>query len=309
MNINTMDLNLFLVFRAIYANRSVTVAGDRLGMTQSAASNALKRLRDRFGDPLFVRTAAGMQPTPVAQRLFVLVDAGVASFTRAIEHSNGFDPATSSRTFRIAVNDAFQHVIVPPLFSRLQQAGPGMTVEVVNAQTSNHVGRLLVDGEADVSVSAWNPMGPAFRQSRLFDDDLSVLLSKRHPYQSETLTWDEYLSADHAERQPAELLRSMVREALASNGIRSNLKVALIVPHLVGLAGIIANSWLLLTVPTRLARSMVVEHEALRIASLPFSVGPAAVRLHWHERSDGDEGLAWLRGEAELAFAAGVGLT
>src|SRR6476660_5688417 len=105
VNINSIDLNLFLVFQAIYATRSVTLAGDRLGMTQSAVSNALKRMRERFNDVLFVRSTEGMVPTPVAERLISPIEEGLAFLVHAVDQGRTFDPTTSTRLFRIAVND------------------------------------------------------------------------------------------------------------------------------------------------------------------------------------------------------------
>ena len=128
MNINSIDLNLFLVFQAIYATRSVTLAGDRLGMTQSAVSNALKRMRERFNDALFVRTADGMVPTPVAERLIAPVEEGIACLAQAVDQGRTFEPETSSRTFRIAVNDIGQLVMMPELLSVARGVAPGVPV-------------------------------------------------------------------------------------------------------------------------------------------------------------------------------------
>lgn len=125
MNINSIDLNLFLVFQAIYATRSVTLAGDRLGMTQSAVSNALKRMRERFNDALFVRSADGMVPTPVAERLIAPIEEGIACLVQAVDQGRTFEPETSSRIFRIAVNDIGQLVMVPELISVARGIAPG----------------------------------------------------------------------------------------------------------------------------------------------------------------------------------------
>src|SRR5690606_34936919 len=108
VNINTVDLNLFLIFRAVYLTRNVTKAGECVNMTQSAVSNALKRMRERFDDPLFIRTATGVSPTPLADALIGAVEEGLRKLSAAIDKAKGFDSETSERLFRIAMNDIGQ---------------------------------------------------------------------------------------------------------------------------------------------------------------------------------------------------------
>jgi DNA-binding transcriptional LysR family regulator len=293
MNINTVDLNLFLVFRAIYASRSVTVAGEKLCITQSAVSNALRRLRDRFNDPLFVRTPTGMQPTPMADQLIGLVDAGVASFTRAIERARKFDPATTDRLFRIAINDIGQLVTVPRLFAALREAAPAIALETVNAATSQDARRLLLDGEVDAALGSWEPMGKGFHQSKLFDEKFCVLMGKHCPLGSDKLSLDEYLSAAHVAYRPSGRTANTLQEALIREGILSRRNVVLTTSHAMGLNTIVARSSLLLTLPTRLAHALSEQDTDLRVASLPFEVAPFPIWLHWHDRSDLDEGHHW----------------
>ena len=160
MNINSIDLNLFLVFQAIYATRSVTLAGDRLGMTQSAVSNALKRMRERFNDALFVRSADGMVPTPVRRApgrphrgRHRLPDAGrrPGPDLRAARRSN--------RTFRIAVNDIGQLVMMPELLSVARGLAPGVRFETVDVSVADARQRML-HGQIDIALGSWEPMGP-----------------------------------------------------------------------------------------------------------------------------------------------------
>jgi DNA-binding transcriptional LysR family regulator len=295
MNINTIDLNLFLVFKAIYASRSVTAAGDKLCMTQSAVSNALRRLRDRFNDPLFVRTPAGMQPTPMADQLIDLIDSGVASFTLAIERARKFDPATADRLFRIAINDIGQLTTVPRLFATIRAAAPAIALETISASTPQEARRLLQDGEVDVALGSWEPMGTGFYQTKLFDEDFCVLMSKDHAIQSDTLTMDEYLSAEHAAYRPSGRTANTLQEALVREGIQTRRRVVLTAAHAMGLSTIVAQSALLLTLPSRLAGALAERGSDLRMAHLPFEVLRFPIMLHWHTRSDADEAHSWFR--------------
>ena len=296
MNINTIDLNLFLVFRAIYASRSVTAAGDRLCMTQSAVSNALKRLRDRFNDPLFVRTSAGMVPTPMADQLIGLVDAGVASFTQAIDRARKFDPASADRLFRIAINDIGQLVTVPRLLSSARQAAAGVRLETVAASNAQEARQLLLDGEIDIALGSWEPMGTGFHHKRLFDEDCCVLLSRQHAIQSQRLTLDEYLDSEHVSYRPSGRTDNTLQAALVREGIAARRRVVLSAAHALGLAAIVAQSTLLLTVPRRLAMAMAERGEDLRIAELPFDVESFPIWAQWHDRFDADDGHRWFRG-------------
>ncbi len=302
MNINTIDLNLFLVFRAIHASRSVTAAGDKLCMTQSAVSNALRRLRDRFNDPLFVRTPAGMQPTPMADQLIGLIDSGVANFTLAIERARKFDPTTSDRLFRIAINDIGQLTTVPRLFATLRAAAPAIALETVSASTPQEARRLLQDAEVDVALGSWEPMGTGFAHTKLFDEDFCVLMSKDHPIQSATLTMEEYLGAEHAAYQPSGRTANTLHEALLREGIQARRRVVLTAAHAMGLSTIVAQSALLLTLPSRLAGALAERGSDLRIAQLPFEALRFPIMLHWHTRSDADEAHAWFRDRAADAL-------
>ncbi len=295
MNINTIDLNLFLVFRAIYASRSVTAAGDRLCMTQSAVSNALKRLRDRFNDPLFVRTPSGMVPTPMAEQLIGLIDAGVASFTQAIDSARKFEPGTADRLFRIAINDIGQFVTLPRLLVAARESAPSVRLETVSASNAHEARQLLIDGEIDIALGSWEPMGTGFHHARLFDESFCVLLSRQHAIQSPRLSFDEYMSAEHLSYRPSGSTESALHAALTRENIQARRRVVLTTAHALGLSALVAQSSLLLTLPVRLARAMAERGDDLRVAELPFDVEPFPIWLHWHDRFDADGGHQWLR--------------
>ena len=131
MNVRDVDLNLLRVFDAVLHERSVTAAAARLGLTQPAVSNALARLRAQFGDPLFVRTAGGMDATPFARDLAEPVRQALALLESALAHGPGFDPATSTRAFRFYMSDVGQVEFLPPLVERVQRSAPGVRLEAV----------------------------------------------------------------------------------------------------------------------------------------------------------------------------------
>ena len=299
MNINSIDLNLFLVFQAIYATRSVTLAGDRLGMTQSAVSNALKRMRERFNDALFVRSADGMVPTPVAERLIAPIEEGIACLVQAVDQGRTFEPETSSRTFRIAVNDIGQLVMVPELLSVARGIAPGVRFETVDVSVAEARQRML-HGQIDIALGSWEAMGPSFYQQRLFDETFVVLMSKASPLGArERIELDDYLAAEHIAYRPQGTTDSQLQQTLERAGALDRRRVVLTAAHSLGLTSIVATSGLLLTAPARLAKAMVASRADLHSVQAPFEVRPFEIRQQWHERFHQDSGNRWLR---ELIF-------
>ena len=299
MNINSIDLNLFLVFQAIYATRSVTLAGDRLGMTQSAVSNALKRMRERFNDALFVRSADGMVPTPVAERLIAPIEEGIACLVQAVDQGRTFEPETSSRIFRIAVNDIGQLVMVPELLSVARGIAPGVRFETVDVSVAEARQRML-HGQIDVALGSWEAMGPSFYQQRLFDETFVVLMSKASPLGArERIELDDYLAAEHIAYRPQGTTDLQLQQTLERAGALDRRRVVLTAAHSLGLTSIVATSGLLLTAPARLAKAMVASRADLHSVDAPFEVRPFEIRQQWHERFHQDSGNRWLR---ELIF-------
>jgi DNA-binding transcriptional LysR family regulator len=299
VNINSIDLNLFLVFQAIYATRSVTLAGDRLGMTQSAVSNALKRMRERFNDALFVRSADGMVPTPVAERLIAPIEEGIACLMQAVDQGRTFEAETSSRIFRIAVNDIGQLVMMPELLSVARGIAPGVRFETVDVSMADARQRML-HGQIDIALGSWESMGPSFYQQRLFDETFVVLMSKASPLGTrERIEPDDYLAAEHIAYRPHGTTDSQLQQTLERAGALDRRRVVLTAAHSLGLSSIVATSGLLLTAPARLAKAMVASRADLHSVEAPFEVTPFEIRQQWHERFHQDSGNRWLR---ELIF-------
>jgi DNA-binding transcriptional LysR family regulator len=299
VNINTIDLNLFLAFQAIYATRSVTLAGERLGMTQSAMSNALKRLRERFNDALFVRSTDGMVPTPVAERLITPIEEGLACLMQAVDQGRTFEAQTSGRTFRIAVNDIGQLVMMSELLLVARGIAPGVRFETVDVPIAEARQRML-HGQIDIALGSWEPIGPSFYQQRLFDETFVVLTSRASPLGGrDSIGLDEYLAAEHIAYRPHGTTDFQLQQTLERAGALDRRRVVLTAAHSLGLSSIVASSGLLLTAPARLAQAMVASRTDLHIVNAPFEVVPFEIRQQWHERFHQDSGNRWLR---ELIF-------
>lgn len=298
MNINTVDLNLFLVFQAVYVTGSVTQAGERLGLTQSAVSAALKRMRERFNDPLFVRTVSGMVPTPLAQRLISPVDEGLARLLEALDQGITFDPETTRRTFRVAINDIGQLALVPQLLAEARQAAPMVRFETVDASVTE-ARTQMQSGQVDLAVGSWEPLGQSFYQQRVFDETFVLLMRRGHPLASTGVFLEDYVASEHVVYRPQGTTDTALQQTLERAGILHQRQVVLTAAHSLGLSTIVRTSDLLLTAPGRLAAALVSMHADLVQMPAPFAVTALEIRQQWHERFHQDAGNRWLR---ELVF-------
>src|SRR5437868_4328809 len=136
VKLSAIDLNLLVVFDAVMQERSVTRAGDRLGLSQPAISHALTRLRHMLKDDLFIRSPKGMVPTPRAEQLALPVRTALDGLQRSLEPTH-FDPSTATRTFRIAVDNYAAVVLVGPLAAHVTKIVPEVTLEFRPSGTLN----------------------------------------------------------------------------------------------------------------------------------------------------------------------------
>ena len=133
MKLSDIDLNLFVVFDAIYTEGNLTRAGEIIGITQPAVSNSLSRLRNLFNDPLFVRTADGMVPTPVAQNIIGSVRQSLALMRASVQDSDLFDPSASDKRFRLSMTDLTQAILLPYVFERVRKEAPNTAIDCIRS--------------------------------------------------------------------------------------------------------------------------------------------------------------------------------
>ena len=291
MNVSQIDLNLLRAFDAILLERSVTAAGERVGLTQPAMSNALSRLRNVFGDPLFVRTPEGMQPTPFARSIADPVRQALGLIDAALASQARFDPATSERVFRFNMSDIGEMVFLPPLLERLHRIAPGARVEVLSLPQDD-LEDALASGAIDLALGALPGVGPPVRSRRLFRDPYLSLVRADHPTIRGKLTRKQFLAASHAVVSSVGTGHQAVESALLAAGLHR--RIALRVPHFMVVPMILARTDLIATLPGRIARSFAQMGEFKALAP-PVRIPPANVQVHWHERFTEDAGNRWMR--------------
>jgi len=150
MNLRKLDLNLLLVFDAIYAEASITRAANRLGLTQPALSNALKRLREHLGDPLFKREGRGIVPTVEAKRLAPAIREALRAIEQAVSIATDFDPPTSARIFSMTLPEALEARLMPPLLNRVTELAPNIQFRL--KLFGGNVEQLVLSKEIDFAI-------------------------------------------------------------------------------------------------------------------------------------------------------------
>ncbi|AWI81397.1 MAG: LysR family transcriptional regulator [Betaproteobacteria bacterium HGW-Betaproteobacteria-13] len=287
---SALDVRLLAVFDEIYKTRSVTRAADGLGLGQPAVSIALAKLRDHFADPLFVRTSQGMEPTPLADELRDPVRETLDALERVTGYRSEFDPASSTRCFRICMTDISQLVLLPRLLVRLRGVAPAIQIEI--APLSADTSRLLESGEADLALGFVPQLEAGFYQQALFRQDYVCMVSADHPRIGSALTLAEFEAEDHAVVTSSGTGHLILDREIIRQGITR--RVALRIPSFLGVAFVIEHTDLLVTIPRRLGEVLEGRGD-FRVLPVPFPLPDYAVKQHWHERYHHDPGNRWLR--------------
>ncbi|MCK9381049.1 MAG: LysR family transcriptional regulator [Sulfuritalea sp.] len=288
---NSIDIRLLAVFDEIYKTRSVTAAAEALELGQPAVSVALSKLRHHFGDPLFVRTSSGMEPTPFSEGLVRPVRAVLDALELVLGHRSEFDPASSDRTFRICMTDISQLALLPKLWERLRTTAPGVRIEI--SPLSGDTARMLESGEADLVLGFIPQLEAGFYQQLLFRQNFVCMVAADHPRIADQLSLVQFEAEDHAVISSSGSAPSIIEREISRQGIKR--RVALKIPNFLGAAFVIEHTDLLVTIPRRLG-DVLQGRGAFRIFPVPFELPEYEVKQHWHERYHQDQGNRWLRG-------------
>jgi DNA-binding transcriptional LysR family regulator len=290
VQLKDLDLNLLRLFDAVFRTRNVSRAAQSLDLTQPAASQGLTRLRVALHDPLFMRAAGGVQPTPKAQRLAEPVRAALATLEQALGESVGFDPLQSRRTFHIHMSDIGEGRFLPELMVALREQAPGVRLETLPLPR-DEITDALDAGRVDFAFG-FLPMVRDTRQLVLLRDRYIVLLRAGHPF-------------TRKRRTPAQLRQALrelefvnVRTHADTLRILQRLQVEdrlrLTTEHFMVLPAIVRATDLAVVMPHDIAKGFMAEG-GYAIVEPPVAGREFAVSLHWSRRFEADPGNAWLR--------------
>jgi len=288
-----VDLNGLRLLCAVHRHGSVTRAADDLGVTQSAVSHGLRKLRDQLGDPLFVRVGKAMQPTPRGDALARRVGPHLQAIGAAVEAPERFVAATSTRTFRLASLDLLNMLWVPPLAAALQASAPQVGLEVRPHDEQTHV--RFDRGELDAAIhpvlaGAGEALRPAggFRQSTLRWEGFSLFSAAGQPVPS---SLDAFCDARHLLVGPGSG-PGVVDRALDELG--RTRRVVLRTTSFAGALALVREAGLVLVAPTSLG---LLAPEGVTVSEPPVDLPRVQVTLVWPERLHHDDGHRWFRGQ------------
>jgi DNA-binding transcriptional LysR family regulator len=285
-----MDMRLLAVFDEVYKTRSVTRAAENLDIPQTSVSLALARMRRQFNDPLFVRTAEGMVPTPHAADLLGPLRQALELLRVATRQQVVFEAGSSRRHFRICMTDVSHLEFLPRLIHRVAQDAPSVHVEVLRIGPDTR--RLLENGEADLAVGYMPELEAGFYQQQLFEQGFSCVVRKDHPRVGKRMTETLFKREKHVAITAPGTGHDLLQQQLKRLGVERRLALSL--PTLPGLGNLLAQSDLVATVPERVAQ-MLVSIAAVRLLAPPFELPAFAIKQHWHERFHLDPANRWLR--------------
>lgn len=294
------EARLLLLFTLLYDTRSVTRAAQALGQSQPNISVWLNKLRRQLGDPLFVRTAHGMQPTPRAEALMAPVREALDSLRRVGAPAPAFEPAKARRSFRICMTDASHITLLPPLLRHVREHAGGIRLEA--APIGDDTARELEGGRADLALGIVPGLESGFYQQAFYAQDFICLVSPAHPLAGgAALTLKAYREAAHVEVLSGKS-HGLLTEALKAQRIER--RVLLQLPGFLGLATVVAQTDLLATVPREIGETLA-RSGALKLLRCPFKVPSFTVKQYWHQRMHHDAAHRWLRGVCAGIYAKG----
>lgn len=290
INLRSVDLNLLVLFDALMSERHVTRAANKIGVSQSAMSNALSRLRYVFKDELLIRTSRGMEPTPRALELGEATGAILRQTMQLMISDIEFDPANSHRNFVARMSDLASSFILPPLMERMSRVSPGVTLDIVHLSLESMI-KALEGDELDIAVSIGFSGETALCSQVLFVDRVVCVMRENHPLSAGELTVDQFLSCGHIRVTLSPTDYRFVDSVLAKQCQRRNVQMN--VPHWSVVPQIVRHSDLVAVMSERAALQMA--NQATVIRELPFPTDEFTWTLYWHKRYDQSPSHQWLR--------------
>ena len=264
------DVKQLQLIDVLHRTRSVTKTAERLGQTQPTISTWLKQIRDKVGDPLFIRTSKEMIPTPRAD----LIVEKAREILEAMRQLSGdvprFDPATSTRIFRMCAPDSAHITMIPRLLQCIRGIAPNVQVETL--PVNEHTAQLLESGDADLAYGGFVPgMDTGFYQQALIKQDFICLASMEHPRVKGTLTLDDYQREAHVAVSYGGIhgVNALIQSALHVQHIER--RVLLTLAGFLGIGKVIATTDLITTLPRNIGETLSSQND-LQLLECPARI-------------------------------------
>jgi DNA-binding transcriptional LysR family regulator len=297
---HNFDLNLLRIFAALWQHRHVGRAAAALELSQPNFSYSLKKLRDQLGDPLFLKTRSGMQPTAAATQLAPVVANILAQVSDQLLTLTSFEPASSSRTFVLSLSDLGEMVFLPKLLRRLAVIAPQVSIRTVGGRPTD-LQQAMENGELDLLMGHFpDTSGSNMFQQRLFSHGFLCLARKAHPLIGKKLTRQTFLSLPHAVIRSETRSQEIVEEYFKAQGIKR--RVPLQTRHFLSIPFVVAASDIIVTVPAAVGE-MFSEIAAIQTFKPPLPFPRFDIKQYWHRRQHDDAANRWLRGVVHQLFS------
>lgn len=306
MNFRQLDLNLLRVLVAIHRTGSVTLAGKALSLSQPATSNALARLRDYFGDELFVRARSGLNPTRLCEQLAPAVLAQLLALEAAVTGHEDFDAVQTDVHWRLSLSDLGEILFLPRLAGALRSQAPRARLSNISV-AANDVADALEAREIDLAIGILHPRHRGIRTELLFREQyVAVAASQWRPASGRsgrTLTMKQLAAAAFVVASPTATFHGSVEQMLVRRKLDD--RIVLRVRHFGALPDLALKSDLLSIVPQMYARDLCQRYN-FRAWGIP-SAPSYEVRLVWHGSTDKDQVHQWMRALVRQLFRRPAG--
>jgi DNA-binding transcriptional LysR family regulator len=301
----TPDLNLLPIVVALYDELSVSRAARQLGMSQPAVSKALRRLRETFEDPLFVRGPTGIVPTPRAHAIVRASRPHLQRLQEDLLKGEQFEPATSTRPIVLGLSDIAEMAFLPSILDHLRVHAPKAPVSTATLPDAR-LAEGLEKGDVDVAAGYFPALAQRnFRQRRLSRHGFACLMRAGHPLWKSRLTVSAYLSAEHVvvrrHGRSQELLERFMERR------KMHRKVALFTSNVLSVPFIVMDTQLVATLPYAVVTRFASITQQVVAALPPFDL-TYELKLHWHRRFDDEPRSLWLREQLATVFKGHVWL-
>lgn len=285
------DLNLLVAFDALYAARSVSAAAQRMGVSQSAMSQSLRRLRNTFHDELFIRSPRGVEPTRMATSIATPLRETLLQIHTLLLGRPSFEPARVERVFSLAMSDVQQLLLLPGLLERIVKEAPMVTLRTLPFER-DRVDRQLDEGELDLAISRFEHPDARHPTQTLFEEQHLCLFNPRILKIGRALTLEEYLRHPHVLISHGGGLTGVVDEAIPKR--RGKRHIMLTTPYAHAIPTLLERVPAFAVVPERLALHCA-KAGTLKTVVPPVKLSPYRIHMKWHAKSSGDPGIEWLK--------------
>lgn len=296
-----IDLNLFVVFEAIYCEGNISKAASALNLSQPAVSHSLAKLRDHFDDKLFIRQGNQMRPTALAKNVIGDVREALHQLQTSLYQSQNFEPSTSRKVCTLSMHSSLEASYLPHFATQLMTESPHMNFTSKRVRRSE-LENKLASGDIDVAIDILLPVSNNVKHQQLTKDKLVIVARKNHPIFTGKLDLQRYLSQTHVVASARTSGPSIEDFELGRLGVQR--KVGLRCQHLMSACRVIINNDMLLTLPENSAK-MYRALLPIGIAPMPIDLPPLDVHLYWHSNVDKDPANTWLRNKILLSNTLG----